>query len=168
MQDIFFSGIAMALIWQRNIPHRAAMSLDCIKQAFGLNREGAWVVIGITMNQQQRCFYFVRKAEWRHVIINFRSFPIGSFLTLKSERGKRPVVCSAAGNTGFEQLRMCEQVSCHKRTVTVASDGYPVAVTNTSFCHGLDSGMRIQVKLGDEVIVWFLPAFTNYWHLCVI
>src|SRR5688572_13300223 len=107
------------------------MSFDGIEHSFTLNGISACIIIQLTMNKQDRCFYFMCTHKRAHVVIYVRGFPISAILILKAKRCQGAVVGTAARNPGFEKFCMGKKIRCHKCSVTMTTNRNPVSVTYT-------------------------------------
>ena len=144
------------------------MALDGIVETFALDGEGAGVVVEFSVHQQDRRFDLIRETERRHVVVHFRSLPVGAFLRLEAEWREGSVVGSAPRDACAEQARMREEVGRHECAVTVATHSNTGAVTDPFFCEMADGGVCIQVELRDELVVGFLVALAHDGHFCVV
>lgn len=97
VQNVLTAGIAMAFIGKTHKFYDATVPFDGIEHPFALDGIGAGIIIRITMDQQQRCFYFISIAEWAHGIVKIRRLPVSTVFILEAEWSKRSVIGNHCG-----------------------------------------------------------------------
>src|SRR5688500_17176034 len=132
--------ITVGLMRQHNVTHGSAVTLDRRIHALRLNRESPRVVVGLTVNEQDRLFDLVRVIERRHPVVNLRRLPIRALLVLESERCECAIVCPTARNAGTEQIAVRKQVGGHERAVAVTTHANAMTIADAELDYLVHGG----------------------------
>jgi hypothetical protein len=143
----------VALIGQDDQPRGAAVALDGLEQPLRLHRERAGVGVQLTVDEQDGRGDPVGVAERRHPVVDRGHLPEAAALGLEAERGQRPVVGAAAGDSGREQVCVREQVGGHEGAVAVPADGDPARVGDALLVERADVSRGGGADLLDEGVV---------------
>ena len=102
MQDTLLSPITVALLRQNDQSRRGAQALEGVEVTLALHGVGPGIVVGFAVNEQKRCFHFIRVHKRRHVVVNLRGLPIAALFALKPKGRQGSVVGARARNAGCE------------------------------------------------------------------
>jgi len=151
--DGFLGAIAVGFGGQEDKAHGSAVAAHRFIHAFGLNRERAVIVVGFTVDQEERDLDLIGCHKGRHLDIKIRVVPEGPALVLEAEGRQRAIRRSALGDSGFEEVGVREQAIGHIRAVTVAAYAHAVAVGDTHLDGLVDGGFGIHQQLLEEMVV---------------
>src|SRR5258708_15490609 len=124
----FTRGVAVGFVGKRDVADGAAVALDSAVHAVGLDREGAGVIVGFTVNQKNGDFNLVGEHEGRKLEVEVGRLPERAAFVLKTEGSERAVVGAAAGDSGAEEVGVREKIRGHEGTVTVAADADTIGI----------------------------------------
>ncbi|PAV68952.1 hypothetical protein WR25_08738 [Diploscapter pachys] len=164
----FQRAIAVRLVRQDDIADGRAITLQRGIHPLRLDREGAAIVVGAAVDQQDRRLDPVRIGKRAHLGIGRRRLPIGALFRLEAERGQRAVVRTRPGDAGAEQIGVREQVGGHERAIAVAAHRHAVTVANAELHHCIDGGLGILAQLFDIGVVRLRAAFADDRHRGIV
>ena len=128
MEQRFAGGVAVGLEGQEDEADGRAVAFERVEEALTLDGESALVVVGFAVDEENRRLDLVGVGEGRHFEVDVGRLPVGALLILEAKGGKGAVVGAAAGDAGFEEVAVGEEIGGHERAVGVAHDGDAAAI----------------------------------------
>mmetsp|Transcript_46801 Transcript_46801/g.111004 ORF Transcript_46801/g.111004 Transcript_46801/m.111004 type:complete len:541 (+) Transcript_46801:204-1826(+) len=163
VQHVFLGGVRVRFEREQHEPTLLPQTLQSLIEALALHREGAWVVVGLSVDQQQRPLDLICVHEGRHGQVRIRSLPQRPFFRLEPERGKEAVVGSRAADPDAKRVGVRQQIRSHEASVGVTADAHTLVAhpaPTELFHRSLSAGD----KLGEEVVVLLLAVLADDGH----
>ena len=153
VEDGFSGPVAVAFMRQHDQPRRGTMSFQGMIEPLGLNGESTGVVVRFAVDEQDGFVDLVGVHERRDLEVDLRSLPESSPFALEAEGGQSPVVGTAPGDSGCQEVAVGEQVGCHEGAVAVAAHADALGIDDAHGIQLVDGRLEAGNDLVDKGVV---------------